>query len=216
MEIRAYYEGYLDEAMDTMGNMMDHAMNACGMDGDDFFHMFLASGTAGQFERGNPRYLAGMTGAEIVREIVLREKGIELNEPEEYDLDKSPEYWCGWILAYYQWRTCRSFRRIYQTASIDEILCMYPTHHEADEEHFVDTMELLYQRRHTRTYVSQKMENLGISREDLARQAKIPSALISELEKSFTRIADVDAGSLFRISKVLGCTMEDLMEYPCP
>ena len=132
MEIRAYYEGYLDDAMDTMGNMMDHALNTCGMNGDDFFYMFLASGTARQFELGNPRYLAGMTGAEIVREIVLREKGIELNEPEEYDLDKSPEYWCGWILAYYQWRTCRSFRRIRQIVSIEEILWMYPTHHEAD------------------------------------------------------------------------------------
>ena len=57
MEIRAYYEGYLDDAMDTMGNMMDHALNTCGMNGDDFFYMFLASGTARQFELGNPRYL---------------------------------------------------------------------------------------------------------------------------------------------------------------
>lgn len=213
MEIRAYYEGYLDDAMDTMGNMMDYALNTCGMNGEDFFYMFLASGTARQFELGNPRYLAGMTGAEIVREIVLREKGIELNEPEEYDLDKSPEYWCGWILAYYQWRTCRSFRRIRQIVSIEEILWMYPTHHEADEEHFVDTMNRLYQRRHTKTYLRQRMEAARISREELSAQAGIPCETIRELEEDDSKIASIDARSLFQISKVLGCTMEDLMEY---
>lgn len=213
MEIRAYYEGYLDDAMDTMGNMMDHALNTCGMNGDDFFYMFLASGTARQFELGNPRYLAGMTGAEIVREIVLREKGTELNEPEEYDLDKSPEYWCGWILAYYQWRTCRSFRRIRQIVSIEEILWMYPTHHEADEEHFVDTMNRLYQRRHTKTYLRQRMEAARISREELSAQTGIPCETIRELEEDDSKIASIDARSLFQISKVLGCTMEDLMEY---
>lgn len=213
MEIRAYYEGYLDDAMDTMGNMMDHALNTCGMNGDDFFYMFLASGTARQFELGNPRYLAGMTGAEIVREIVLREKGIELNEPEEYDLDKSPEYWCGWILAYYQWRTCRSFRRIRQIVSIEEILWMYPTHHEADEEHFVDTMNRLYQRRHTKTYLRQRMEAAWISRKELSAQTGIPCETIRELEEDDSKIALINVRSLFQISKVLGCTMEDLMEY---
>lgn len=213
MEIRAYYECYLDDAMDTMGNMMDYALNTCGMNGEDFFYMFLASGTARQFEIGNPRYLAGMTGAEIVREIVLCIKGTELNEPEEYDLDKSPEYWCGWILAYYQWRTCRSFRRIRQIVSIEEILWMYPTHHEADEERFVDTMNRLYQRRHTKTYLRQRMEIVRISREELSAQAGIPCETIRELEEDDSKIASIHAQSLFQISKVLGCTMEDLMEY---
>lgn len=93
MTIRAYYDGYLDDAQDILGQMMDYAINNCKMDGDVYFRMFLASGIAEQFERGNPKYIAGMTGGEIVKEVVLQQKGVELSQKEEYDLDKSPAYW---------------------------------------------------------------------------------------------------------------------------
>lgn len=97
METRAYCDHYLEDAQYTMGNMMDYALNICKIDGDEFFHMFLASGIADQIGRGNPRYVSGMTGAEAAREAAASAKGIELTEPEEYFLDKSPEFWCGWI-----------------------------------------------------------------------------------------------------------------------
>ena len=78
METRAYCDNYLEDAQYTMGNMMDYALNFCGINGDEFFHMFLASGIAEQFGRGNPRYISGMTGAEVAKEAVADVKGIEL------------------------------------------------------------------------------------------------------------------------------------------
>ncbi len=54
MEMNAYYEGYLDNAQDTLGNMMDYAVHSCGITAEKIFEMFLISGVAKQFERGNP------------------------------------------------------------------------------------------------------------------------------------------------------------------
>lgn len=88
------------------------------MTGIRFFPMFIISGLAFQFETGNPSYVAGKTGCELARE-VIRESG--LKEPDVSDemyMDTSPEYWCGWTLAYYQWYTGRTFARIHRAVSL--------------------------------------------------------------------------------------------------
>lgn len=213
METRAYCDNYLEDAQYTMGNMMDYALNICGINGDEFFHMFLASGIAEQFGRGNPRYISGMTGAEVAKEAVADVKGIELTQPEEYFLDKSPEFWCGWILAYYQWRSCMSFKRIYQFITIEDLLCMYPTHHEADEEYFVDSMNEIYKTKHMETYVKQRMKNLGIDAREVSRHTGIPVEVVSELESDFSKIKSIMTQQLFHLANFFGCAMEDLMEY---
>ena len=57
----------------------------------------------------------------------------EMQELEdEMYLDKSPEYWAGWALAYYQWYTGRTFIKIYKVVSIQELLDMYDVYHEMD------------------------------------------------------------------------------------
>lgn len=41
MEIRAYNELYLEDAMSTMGTMLDYAVNYCNWEIDEFFQTFL-------------------------------------------------------------------------------------------------------------------------------------------------------------------------------
>lgn len=212
MEMNAYYEGYLDSAQETLGNMMDYAVNTCGMDAEEIFGMFLSSGVARQFGKGNPRYVAGMTGAELAKEVVCAVEGKELSEPEEFFLDKSPEYWCGWILAYYQWSTGRSFHKIHQVLPIKEVLYLYPTHHEADVARFAETADYIYKKRHKKTYLQQFRENMGMEIKELAEQARISEAMIAELEGDFLKIQKADTLVTFRLSQILGCDMEELME----
>lgn len=136
----AYDIKYLDDAMRNLGEAFDYAANDCGIRMDDFADVFIDSGIAKQFGNGVPKYVAGMSGVELVWEVLGSfNPDVELPEPElVYDL--SPEYWCGWILAYYQWKTGRSFKDIKQYISMSEILKLYPTLHEASEEKFVDTV----------------------------------------------------------------------------
>lgn len=67
------------------------------------------------------------------------------------DSSCSPEYWCGWIMAYYQWRTARSFKEIRKYISINEILKMYSPLHEGSEDKFAYTLNAIINERNTET-----------------------------------------------------------------
>lgn len=212
MEINAYYDVYLNEAQETLGNMFEYGINTCHIEPEYFYTMFLNSGLAEQFAKGNPRVIAGMSGGELAKEVILKSTGKEPEEEEEYYLDKTPEFWAGWILAYYQWKTGRSFRKISEYLTITDILCMYPTLHEADVSKFVDTAESMYKRKHTKTYFSCKLKNQKYSIEQLAKEADISEDIIKRLETDFSYIWDLDVRTLYKIAKVLDSTMEDLLE----
>lgn len=47
---------------------------------------------------------------------------------------------------------------------------MYPTHHENDVERFAETVNGIFLKRHTKTYLQQARENSGMSREEVSIQ----------------------------------------------
>ena len=107
--MHAYVEQYLDDAMRNFGEATDYAVNACNMTLQKFFDLFVTTGFATQFGNGVPKIISGLSGTELVHEIVIK-AGIEQDLPEvQTEYDSSPEYWCGWIVAYYQWHTGRTF-----------------------------------------------------------------------------------------------------------
>ena len=55
----AYGIEYLDDAMRNLGEMTDYAVNACGMDLEDFWKLFLTTGYAEKFGEGVPRVVSG-------------------------------------------------------------------------------------------------------------------------------------------------------------
>lgn len=65
--IRAYDEMYLDDAMECLGAAVEHAVLLRGMDGQEFLDLFVASGVADEFGRGNVKYISGMSGIELAR-----------------------------------------------------------------------------------------------------------------------------------------------------
>lgn len=85
---------------------------------------FIQSDIAEQFENGNPKYIAGKSGAELFLEVVEKTTGdsyIEKMKPIEV-YDRSDVYWVGWILAHYQWYSGRTFKSILDTISYRELL----------------------------------------------------------------------------------------------
>lgn len=144
--IHAYDRDYLYYAQRNLGHMLDFAVNTCDMDLQAYLYMFLASRVCQQFENGNPAYIVGRTGCELCRLVVEEIKGIEIEEDDVMYLDKSPEYWLGWSLAYYVWyRNCK-FSGVLNTVSAYEILGMYTTLHEADVTKFVSCIDDLMEK----------------------------------------------------------------------
>ena len=212
MEIHAYDEDYVMSAQRILGDMMDFAVNSCELDADDFFKMFLASGIAEQFENGNPAYVAGMTGCELVREVFLNSGLEEPSVPDEMYIDKSPEYWAGWSLAYYQWYTGKTFFKIYQAVSIQEILSLYLVCHETDISKFIETMNQKLQQFYIDTNLKRIRQYAGLSQSELAVKTGIPLRQIQLFEQRQQDINQTQAINLFKISKALGCRSEDLLE----
>lgn len=174
--------------------------------------MFLISGIARQFEIGNPAYVAGRNGCEVAKEVIVL-SGLDMPEAEDLMyLDKSPEYWTGWALAYYQWKSGQSFRQIDHAVSIDTVCAMYDPLHEADIEKFVYIMnEKLKQQdvsrlRRLRTYAK-------LSQRQLAEAADVPVRQIQLFEQGERDINKTQGMTLLKLSRVLKCRPEELLAY---
>ena len=211
--IRAYDEMYLDSAMDNLGDAFDYAANALKMDKDEFLGLFISTGIADEFGNGNPKYIMGMSGPELAEE-VLQEAGIKRNAPPDSEnSNKSTDYWCGWILAFYQWYSARPFQNIARCIKISDIELMYDPYHEAPEEKFADTVEKRIKEKVEPTRLRVIRKNCGITQNELARQSGVSLRSIQMYEQRNKDINKAQMETVNNLAKVLGCKMEDLMEY---
>jgi hypothetical protein len=143
---RAYKKTYLNSAMRNLAVMMDCGVRKYGYSIEEFYQKFLASKVARQFAAGNPRYLVGMSGAELADTVVETTGGTVL-EKNDGTYSVGPEYWAGWALAYYHWLTCRSFSYMNRKGlGIREVVNMYHPLHEADLSKFADAAKSVIER----------------------------------------------------------------------
>lgn len=54
--------------------------------------------------------------------------------------DRTPDYWLGWALGYFQMQTAVPYRRVFRAASYQELVAMYHPLHEAPESKFVEAL----------------------------------------------------------------------------
>ena len=66
----AYSESYLSNAKDRLSSFFDYAINDCKLNPDWTTALFINTGYAEQCERGNPAYVAGMSGVELARAVI--------------------------------------------------------------------------------------------------------------------------------------------------
>lgn len=206
----AYAEEYLNDAMENMGEAFDYAVNACGLTLDGFMELFLASGYSDQFGKGNPKVVSGLSGTELAMEVIAK-SGMQMDLPmAAVDYDYSSEYWCGWILAYYQWATGRTFRDIHNQISMNEVYKLYPTLHEASEEKFVDTVNAIISRRHTPTKLQQQRKLCGYSQKQFAEKSGVNLRTLQQYESGAKDLSKASVSTVAALSNVLGCKIEDL------
>lgn len=143
---RAYKKTYLNGAMRNLAVMMDCGVRKYGYSIEEFYEKFLASEVSRQFAGGNPRYLVGLSGAELADEVIESSGGTILKENDgTYTVGR--EYWAGWALAYYQWLSRRSFAYMLKKGlGISEVMAMYHPLHEADLSKFADAAESIIRR----------------------------------------------------------------------
>lgn len=212
MEIRGYDSSCLETAMKNLGEAFDYATNSCSILLDEFMDMFIISGYSKMFEEGNPKIIIGNSGTELALN-VFDKVNFNIKTPKpSTNYDYSPEYWCGWILAYYQWKTGLSFKYIHSQVSMKDILNLYPTLHEANEEKFVDVVNEKIKNKIKTTRLQQMRKNSGLSQKELAKLSGVNLRTLQQYELGAKDINKASISSVLALAKVLNCDIKDLLE----
>lgn len=211
MKTHAYNRLYLEDAMNNLGTMLDCAVNAAHCDLLVFYEMFLSSGVASQMEVGNPRYLSGMSGMELMQLVLKKSSDKTVPVVDYAPFDRTPEYWAGWALAYYQWHSAYSFSFIQRNGlSISTVLSLYPTLHEADLSKFVQTADTLIQTHlNTRKNMLKTIRKQSrFTQKELAELSGVTLRMIQAYEQGDQDIMKAEAQTVFALARVLGCAAE--------
>ena len=212
MTTHAYQETYLSKAQSALGDAFDYAVGTCHIPGADFIKLFAASSVSRRMENGEPACLAGKSGIEIASDVLLETTGKrpEATPPEHFG--RSPEYWIGWALCYYQWFSARSYSDIFTVLTYEDLANMYYTLHEADITKFVDIVDEKVRAHFKDTNLKRIRSSYGCTQAELAKRSGVTLRSIQMYEQRNKDINKASADALYRISKVLGCSMESLLE----
>ena len=211
---RAYSESYLNDAKDRLSQFFDYLINDCGMKADWVASIFLSSGYAEQFERGNPAILAGMSGVELARAVVETTYKKKKLPKRSFAEGLSPEHWAGWALAEYQWYSGKRFKDIFEHVKLSDIIRMYSVYHEMDITEFIETMDEKCSAELSECRLKKLRESRGLSQQELAKLSGVNLRSIQMYEQRVNNIDKAQAQAVFKLSRAIGCTMEDLLENP--
>ena len=207
--IHAYDKLYLSKAQNNMASMLDFAVYDLEEDLSEFYQKFLYSKVSKQLERGESTVIVGKSGVELALEVLGDEKLASKYRPAA---DRTPEYWCGWALAYFQWYSNLSFREINNLIPVSEILGMYSPYHEMDISQFCDKMIEIYNNRKGCTNLKTLRLNAGLSQSELAEISDIPVRTIQQYEQNQKKINAAKAETVVKLAKALNTSVEKLME----
>lgn len=215
MMMNAYNELYLDDAMNNLGDMVEYAVCDLGYEPDQFFEWFISSGIADKFEKGNPKYVAGMSGYELAEAVLCATNVNHEKISPAYIECKGREYWGGWILAYYQWITGKRFEDIVKGGlSLSKVFSMYILH-EADESKFVENANKILdrnkQKEKTKLYRIRKAR--GFTQQQLSDASGVTLRMIQLYEQKQNDINKAQVRVVVSLAKALGCDIEDLLEF---
>lgn len=210
--ICAYDKVYLDCAKRVLGRMLDFAVHDLQYSIEEFFSLFIKSGVAERFGKGDYTILTGKSGVEVVYEVLEKMHiNVECSNP-RYVANRSEEYWTGWALAHYQWETALSFEEITKFIPIHHVKALYSPYHEMDIRHFIEKMNELYREAKPDTNLKRKRKQVGLSQSELAELSGIPVRTIQQYEQRQKNINKAQVEYLFKLSSALGCNVECLIE----
>lgn len=211
--MNAYDRIYLEDAMNNFASMLDYGAHLSNGNITNFYHRFIVSGIAAQFERGNPRYLAGMSGCELAESVIANTGGVP-KKIRYVPLERTPEFWTGWSLAYLQWFTGYSFEQMQNGGlPVDRVVEMYYLYHEADLSKFVDAaVNIIAQAGSAAASPLKRQRKLsGLTQAKLAEYSGVSLRMIQAYEQCDQDISKAEAGTLLNLSRVLGCSPEILL-----
>lgn len=210
----AYSESYLNDAKQNLAVFYDYGVRVCGIRMDLLSWLFIKSGYADKFERGNPAVVAGMSGIELARAVISHAYPNKTFKDYNSYSARSDLYWAGWSIAEYQWVTCRRFKDIFDKVPFSEIVLMYKVYHEMSVENFIEDLDKRLEMTVQETRLKTIRESRGLSQTELAKLSGVNLRSIQMYEQKINEIDKAQVKTVYKLSRVLGCTVEELLENP--
>ena len=154
----------------------------------------------------------GMSGAELAIEVIKETTGLYPETDGIRPFSRTPDYWLGWSVCYYQWLRNITYRDIFSVTNYDEIISLYKTLHEADVSKFAEIMDSIRKDRRPETNLKRLRLSYGVSQSELSAASGVSLRSIQMYEQRNKDINKSQSETLWNLSVVLGCRMEDLLE----
>lgn len=97
--------------------------------------------------------------------------------------------------------------------SYKDLQKMYYTLHEADITKFTDIMDRLMHEHFAETNLKRFRSYTGMTQAELARQSGVSLRSIQMYEQRNKDINKASVETVYRLAKVFGCDVEDLLEH---
>ena len=207
----AYDRLYVENARDVLGSMFHFAVYDLKEEISLFYDMFFSTGLAKRFGRGEPKLTVGMSGPELAYEVIRLGKDEICTVKPKVVFDKTPEYWAGWALAYYQWYSGSTFEKINAAIPVDEIIELYNPLHEADITKFVEIVDNRISSYNELSMLARLRAYAGLTQKSLGEKSGVSVRMIEQYEQGKKELKRASAETVYRLSRALGCEMEELI-----
>lgn len=210
MVTKSYNSLYNEVVSENIGFIYQYAVN-CGFDPIIFWNKFINSYLCKEIEMGNPKYLVGHSAIELFNFIINDSNNSDLIIPEPF-YSRSRFYWAGWSIAKYQHYRGLSFYELNKIVSIEQILPLYDTLHEADITKFYMILDEIVFNHKKESNLKIIRTAAGLSQSELSKKADVSIRNIQMYEQRRNDINKAQVDILLRLSKCLGCNINDLLD----
>ena len=216
--MRAYSELYVEDAQENLAVMLDWMCNWQGIGVSQAFALFADSALGDRFGAGEPAVVSGKSGVELGFDLLKLQglapegEGSRLGEIRLDCAARSPEFWTGWILAYFQWSEGATFRQIGKLVSAEDVRGLYRPYHEMGIDQGCAAIAGLMRGAQRDTNLKQIRVRAGLSQADLSRLSGVSVRSIQHYEQRQKSINRASAETVLRLSACLCCDPRDLME----
>lgn len=207
MENKTFIKYYLDDLANEIATLFDLVAME-DVDFHLFFFLFVRSSLLKNIERGNVKYLT-MKSNEMYYELTKNKKYLTGTFHPFY----SSSYWAGYILTYYCFLYNHSFKEVSKYIDIEWLIALYYPYHEADETKTFDLLEeILNKKKEVPTNLKTIRILNNLSQQQLAKESGVELRSIEMYEQRRNDINKAQSITLYKLSKALGCTIEDILE----
>lgn len=210
--MHAYNESYLDDAMYQMGEMLDYGINSYHLIPGELWDMFTDSDISRGLSCGNPKYIAGRSGYELFADLIYEKKleRIELT-PDYSSMDRSPEYWAGFSLAYYQWYRAIDYAQLNRRGiRLEDVISAYILH-EAPIDKFVDFIDSRLDNDREQNMLRRLRAYSGMTQRMLSERSGVSLRMIQLYEQGQNDLSKAQAHVVLSLAQALDCDVRDLI-----